>query len=267
MFRTIILFLYLVLHAVNLNAQPNDVPKIMEDSSFLLETSEDEEAENSSGFAKDVLSDTSINFSDFSIQRDSISAFKLKKEYGWVSNIDSFLLAQKKEANNKATVVSKQNRSGSFIGRIFNSAILQAFMWLIAAALVIFIIYKLFLSEGVFGRRSVKKTVDIETDEDDIRLLNDYDLLLRKAYGEQNWRFAMRFLFLKTLQKLNENNLISYAVDKTNSAYVKELTETRKEDFAALALYYEYIWYGKAAIEKTIFDSIENKFNSFLNKI
>jgi hypothetical protein len=264
--KTTALFLFLFLFAASMNGQNNPVPTTIEDSSFLLNNDEAEKNINSSGFAKEVLSDTSISFSDFSVKRDSISAIKLKKEYSWITNIDSFLTVQKKEDSNQSKIVIKQNSGSSFLGSLFNSAILQTVVWIAAATLVLFIIYKLFLSEGVFGRRSVKAGIQI-ADEDDTRLFNDYEVLLRKAYGEGNWRFSMRFLFLKTLQKLNKNEMINYAADKTNSAYVKELPAAKREDFASLALYYEYIWYGNVEIEKMVFDSIENKFNNFLNKI
>ena len=261
------LILFFFLFAASIHAQNTIVPKTIEDSTFLLNNNEQKENVDSSGFAKDVLSDTSINFSNFSIRRDSISVLKLKKEYSWITNIDSFLLDKKKEDSLQSKIVIKQNSSGSFLGSLFNSGILQAFMWVLAAALMLFIIYKLFLSEGVFGKRSVKTGINLQTDEHDTRLLNDYEVLLRKVYEEGNWRLAMHFLFLKTLQKLNENDMINYAVDKTNSAYVKELPAARRNDFASLSLYYEYVWYGNVEIEKTVFDTIENKFNNFLNKI
>ena len=266
MHKTTALFLFLFSFAVSSNGQNTVVPKTSEDSTFLLNNDEAEKNKNSSGFAKEVLSDTSISFSDFFIRRDSISSTKLKKEYSWITNIDSFLTAQKREDSNQSKMVIKQNSGTSFLGRLFNSAILQIVMWIAAAALVLFIIYNLFLSEGIFGSRSAKKAIQL-ADEDDTRLVIDYEALLRKAYADENWRFAMRFLFLKTLQKLNKNEMINYAVNKTNSAYLKELPVIKRNDFASLSLYYEYVWYGNVEIEKTVFDTIENKFNNFLNKI
>ena len=265
--KILVLFLFLSLNTASIDAQSTIVPKVITDSTFLLDNNEQNENVNSPGFAKDVLSDTSINFSNFSVPRDSILALKLKREYSWTTNIDSFLLAQKKEDSQQLKIVTKQHSGSSFLGSLFNSIFLQTLLWCLAAAFVLFIIYKLFLSEGIFSKQSVKTGINLQTDEDDTLLLNDYEVLLRKAYGEGNWRVAMRFLFLNTLQKLNNNGMINYAVDKTNSAYVKELPDANKNDFASLSLYYEYVWYGNVEIEKTVFDSIEKKFNIFLNKI
>ena len=263
------LFLFLLVLFVTLLpfAQESVVSSQANDSSFI--TAEDDEfsKKERSDFAKDVLGDTTVDFNDFSIQRDTVSAIKLKKDYSWITNIDSFLLAQKKEDSMQSKIVIKQNSGNSFLSNFLNSGILQVLMWIIAASLVLFIIYKLFLSEAVFNKRKTKAGINLQTEELDIHLVNDYDKLLHDAYADGNWRFAMRFLFLKTLQKLNEKQMIKYAVDKTNSTYLLELPAAKKSDFASLALYYEYIWYGKVEIQKNIFDSIQNKSDHFLNKI
>jgi Domain of unknown function (DUF4129) len=80
-------------------------------------------------------------------------------------------------------------------------------------------------------------------------------------------RLAMRYLFLKTLQKLNERELINFAADKTNSQYAREIPAAKRNEFANLALYYEYIWYGNVGVQKETFDGIKTKFDTFLNKI
>ena len=267
MMRKIFLSFFLLVITYCAIAQDNGVVLPSIDTSFTIGEDDESDMEEESEFAKDVLGDTTVNFNDFLISKDSVASLKLKKDYGWIKNIDSFLLAQKKEDGKQAKIVTKQNSGSSFLDNLFNSGILQVIMWVIAAAVVLFIIYKIFLSEAVFGRRNVKAGINLQNDEEDEDLVNDYDQLLRKAHVEGNWRFAMRFLFLKTLQKLNEKELIKYAVDKTNSAYVLELPSAKKNDFASLALYYEYVWYGKAEIGKDTFDAIENKFNNFLNKI
>ena len=267
MCKIIFLFFVFLLLAAFVDAQSTNAPGVKKDSTFLLDDDNDDDTSNSSGFAKEVLSDTTINFSDFTIQNDTLAALKLRHEYRWISNIDSFLLAQKKEDSEQAKIVIKQNSGKSFLNYFFNSGILQTIMWVAVAALILFIIYRLFLSEGLFGIMSAKAGVNVQTDEDDVRLVDDYEILLRKSYTEGNWRFAMRFLFLKTLRKLSEQSMIVYAVDKTNSMYINEIPLAKRNEFVTLAHYYEYIWYGNIEIEKTVFDNIENKFNSFLSNI
>ena len=265
--RKIFFFSIILIGTLSSFAQESVVSSQANDSSFTIAEDDELSTKEESDFAKEVLGDTTISFNDFSIQRDTVSAIKLKRDYSWITNIDSFLLAQKMDDNMQSKIVIKQNSGNSFISNFLNSGILQVLMWIIAASLVLFIIYKLFLSEAVFNKRKTKAGINLQTEELDIHLVNDYDKLLNVAYADGNWRFAMRYLFLKTLQKLNENEMIKYAVDKTNSVYVLELPVAKKNDFASLALYYEYIWYGKVEIQKNIFDSIQIKYDHFLNKI
>ena len=180
--------------------------------------------------------------------------------------MDSFLIDKKKQADKQTKITVRENKGSSFLDGIFNSGILQTLLWMAAISLLLFIIYKLFLSNAIFSKRLKKVKIEVEQEED-VTLTNYYDALLRKAYNAGELRIAMRFLFLKTLQKLNDRELIRYSVDKTNSNYVKELPPAKRNLFASLALYYEYIWYGNAPVTKDTFDAIEIKFNDFLNRL
>ena len=245
-------------------AQENTIVESLEDSSFIVNEQQDDE-DNTSGFAKDVTGDTSINFNGLEVTKDSITFWKNKKEYSWIKNLDSFLLDKKKQTEKQQKIVFRENNNRSFFDAFFNSNILQTILWMGAVALLLFIIYKLFLSNAVFNKRSKKAKVEIQEDADDTTLANDYNSLLRRAYLKGEWKLAMRFLFLKTLQNLNNKELIRYSIDKTNSNYVRELPPATRNMFSSLALYYEYIWYGNAPVTKETFDAIENKFNEFLN--
>lgn len=269
MHKQVFLFIFFSLSIFCASAQRNSAIEKIEDSTFNINTDveEEEDEENNSGFAEDVKGDTSINFNGLEIRRDSISLWKTKKEYSWIKNIDSFLIDKKKQAEKQTKITVQDNKGSSFLDGLFNSGILQTILWMAAIALLLFIIYKLFLSNAVFGKRSKKAKIEVEQDEEDVTLSNDYDSLLRKAYHAGEFKMAMRFLFLKTLQKLNDRELIRYSVDKTNSNYVKELPAAKRNLFASLALYYEYIWYGNAAVSKETFDTIEIKFNEFLNRL
>ncbi|MFN0082558.1 MAG: hypothetical protein ACKVOM_08575 [Ferruginibacter sp.] len=265
--KTIISFLVFFIMGVAVHAQSDTMSYSATDSTYLIDDDEEEDNETESNFAKDVLSDTSINFNEYALNKDSIAFWKNKKEYGWISNLDSFLLAKKKEASAQSKVVVSENRGGSFLGSLFNSGVLQFIIWLVAAALVIFIIYKLFLSQGIFSKQSAKSKLQVQEVEEEVLLNNDYDSLINRGYGSGDLRLAMHFLFLKTLKKLSDRELITYAVDKTNTTYMTELPAAKRNDFAALALYYEYVWYGKISIERTTFDSIKSKFDEFLNRL
>jgi hypothetical protein len=225
-----------------------------------------------STFAEDVLGDTTVNFRDIIISADSLKSWKENKRYAWINNLDSLLKdKQKKEDEEmKANINTGRNLSNgiSAFDRILGSGILKIILWIIAGCVILFIIQNLFLSNGIFSSGGKKaKNVVVEQEEVDNNMESDFESLQRKAYAAGDLRMAMRYLFLKTLQKLNDRELIRFAVDKTNTAYARELPAAKRNEFASLALYYEYIWYGNIAVQKQTFDGIENKFNEFLKRI
>jgi hypothetical protein len=225
-----------------------------------------------STFAEDVLGDTTVYFRDLIISPDSLKSWKENKKFAWINNIDSLLKdkQQKEDEDDNKSMRNVRNVSDGLSGfeRFLNSGFLQLLLWIIGGSVVAFIIYRLFLSKGLFGTGGKKAKATVEEQEDvDNNMESDFDTLKRKAYGAGDLRMAMRYLFLKTLQKLNDKELIRFAADKTNSAYARELPQAKRNEFASLALYYEYIWYGNIAVQKQIFDGIENKFNEFLKRL
>lgn len=209
----------------------------------------------------EAASDTTINLRSVIIREDSVFARKQKKEYVWIKTLDSLL----HDAQNKSNS-SVKKYSPSFLDRVFNSVWLRVFLLLIAGGIVVYIISRLFLSTGIFRKPSKKITEQPEEAYED-SMAKDFGPMLRNAVAAGDLRLAMRYLFLQTMQKLNERGLIIFAADKTNSMYVNELSPLHKNTFATLALYYEYIWYGEAEVNKENFDAISTKFNDFIRKI
>lgn len=223
-------------------------------------------------FAEDVLGDTTVNFRDIFISPDSLNSWKANKKYAWINSLDSLLKEkQRKEDEQMEDTIKKSKNITDGISafdRILSSGILKIILWIIAGCVILFIIQNLFLSKGIFTSGGKKaKNVVAEQEEIDNNMESDFESLQRKAYATGDLRMAMRYLFLKTLQKLNDRELIRFAADKTNSAYARELPQAKRNEFASLALYYEYIWYGNITVQKGTFDGIENKFNEFLKRI
>ncbi len=73
----------------------------------------------------------------------------------------------------------------------------------------------------------------------------DYNLLIKDALSEGNFRMAIRYHYLLTLQKLTLKGLISYHMDKTNSDYLYELKEKNlSQSFRYVSYIYDHVWYG-----------------------
>ena len=233
----------------------------------LIDSTEDTEIPDSAagGFSHEVFGDTTVTFRSFVLSRYSLAAWKIQKEYRWINNLDSLLHDEEKKSKNKSQ--RTEYRSPSLAEGILDSAILKWILWIIAGSVVGFIIYQLFLSRGIFGTASAKAVKESDDEVPENIADKDFNYFLNKAYAAGDLRTATRYLFLMTLQKLDQKELIRFGADKTNSTYMYELPPAQRNDFATLSLYYEYIWYGKAPVQKETFDMIRERFNHFFNKL
>jgi hypothetical protein len=255
--RIIIFFLIFFLSAFTISAQNQVSPN---------ETISADSELQDDGYKADILTDTLLSINTITIPSDTIAALKIKKEFAYEKNLDSLLKASQNEQINNP-VIKKRSSSGSFLDAFFASGIVEIILWSIAILFVIFILYNLFLSKGAFRRTGKKSPEAEQISEEEIFENENYDSLLNQAYKLQDFRLAVRYLFLKTLQKLNESSLIEFATGKTNTKYVYEVPQNKRNEFAALVLNYEYVWYGHVTINKELYDAIETKFSTFFNKI
>jgi nitrogen fixation/metabolism regulation signal transduction histidine kinase len=146
--------------------------------------------------------------------------------------------------------------------------VVQFILWAVIIMVLLFIVYKLFVSQGLFTKNKtdavVKESGEISKEMTDPA---DYDAMIRQSYTKGDYRMAVRFLFLKTLRLLAERGYIQYETDKTNYRYVQEIKADKKQSFASLVLDYEYVWYGHIDLVKDQYEQVEKKYQSFLNKV
>jgi hypothetical protein len=253
-----------------------------QDSTYLDEDQED----SSTALSADIKGDTLLSYRPMADMRDTVNEWKRREAFAYINNLDSILRAAQKEQDERATRSANSSREkdgklkrtdeeerrltvregSSSPNGMFNSGIFQGIMWTLAGLFIAFVLYNLILSKGIFKKSTaVKSTEETVSEEPENIAEGDYDRLLRQAYLLGDLRMAARYLFLKTLQKLHEKELIVFSQDKTNSDYVYELPEAKRNAFSSLALYYEYIWYGNMPISKEDFNKVESKFNQFLN--
>jgi hypothetical protein len=210
--------------------------------------------------------DTTLYTNELDFSYDSIKNWRNFKEYAYAKNLDSLLKSlKKKEAKQPPP---RLPRTGIF-NDLLGSGILKLLLWTAAVCFLFFILYRLFLAEGVFKRRSVSnKNNEAAVEEEIITNESDFDALIRQALQSSNYRLAVRYQYLRTLHLLAGKNLVSLAPDKTNFNYVSEITNRdHRNAFAALTLNYEYVWYGEFDIDKNIYDKIENGFTSLNKKV
>lgn len=210
----------------------------------------------------DEPADTTLYKNDLTLSHDSIKNWKNLKAYAYTKYLDSLL----KNIKKKEPEQSKPRNS--ILSGLFNSDIITVLLWTAAITFVLFILYRLFLAEGAFKRKSKSVNAEAGVEEEIITNESDFDALIRQALQNGNYRQAVRYQYLRTLHLLAGKSLLELAPDKTNFQYVSEIANrSYQQDFASLTLNYEYVWYGEFEIDKNIYDKIENNFRGFNQKI
>jgi Domain of unknown function (DUF4129) len=231
----------------------------------------DEEVFEESSYYKDTFIVSNRHF----LSPDSIRLLKEDKQFLYAKNLDSLLVDLKKKEEERKRKEKNETESApsddisstpSFIESLFGSKILQYVLWALAALFVVFVIYKLAFTEGGFKRTSADDRSNVKVlEEEDVTPVQgrNFDAAINKAKSENNYRLAVRYLYLQLLQRLTAAGAIEFAVDKTNTEYLRELTgKPYKETVAELTRYYDYVWYGEFEMDETLYTRVESKFKN-----
>ena len=131
----------------------------------------------------------------------------------------------------------------------------------------IYFIIKLLGVNNIFSRKPTVVEVPYSESTENIHEIS-FDEQIEKALAAYNYRLAVRLLYLQTLKQLNDAQLIYWKAEKTNSAYLAELTsKEHKRSFGALTLQFEYVWYGDFPINAQSFGSIQSMFQNFKQQL
>ena len=172
----------------------------------------------------------------------------------------------KEDKVNKKNFEPKKNPNLSFL-KIFADFMKTIFPFLLAA-IIIFIILKLYLGESInlwnFNKPKNKLAEKLIYEDEDIES-TDLDSLLKRALENKNTRLATRYYYLLVLKKLSQKEIIKYDKDKTNSEYLFELEDVGiRKDFSYLSYIYSYVWYGEFNLNENDFNKVQKRYKSFL---
>lgn len=223
-----------------------------------------------------VLSTDSSDMRSFlNSKSDSLTKWKMSREFLYMNYLDSLLRKQKgvksdtvRFNENSGEIKKSQERSNPVAIRFLNSFPVQIFFWLMAVFFVAFVIYKVVYRNEMFSINR-KKSID-ETDDDSLKLNepSEYDIHISTAETNKDFNLAVRYLYLKTIAILSEKELIQFSADKTNREYLSEMESgLLAKDFGSLTHDYEYIWYGKFVIDRHHYDLIKDQFIQFIKKV
>lgn len=98
---------------------------------------------------------------------------------------------------------------------------------------------------------------------DDIESVN-IDQLIDEALKNSNYRLAIRWCFLRSLQLLNQHKQIAWQPAKTNIDYQYELKNPGlRESFSRLSYVFDYVWYGEMAANENTFLKYKSELEKF----
>lgn len=149
---------------------------------------------------------------------------------------------------------------------------LRNLLWvLVVGGFVVLLIWFLLSSDVQLFRRKPPVVQKPEDEEEYIteNLFDiDYESALKRAVAAQNYRLAIRLMYLQTLKELALRNIIQYRQERTNSDYLMQLFQTAYyKDFFRLTRNFEYAWYGNFAVSPTSFEQIRQEFTNFKHRM
>lgn len=213
-----------------------------------------------------IPTDTILLIHSIFLEQDTINRWKKKKEFAYIKNLDSLLKAQQ-EKENKSAQSTFTPPNVSFLDRLLRTSFFKNLFWLLAIFFVAIIIYQLVKNKAMFKRIDVRKTAEEISLQETLLPADDYEKLIHQSCRLGDYRMAVRYLFLNTLQQLSRQNLVEWAKEKTNTGYLVEMPHQWRNDFKKLMYHYEYVWYGNFAISKEQFETVQKQYTSFLQKI
>ena len=132
-------------------------------------------------------------------------------------------------------------------------------LYIFCAAAIIFAILKLMgvSVSGLFRRDESADRIDMQpVMEQNIHEIN-FEEEISRAQQSQDYRKAVRLLYIWTLKRLADADQIHWHSGKTNADYQRELqNHPLLPDFRSLSIYYEYAWYGEFPVDAQLYEKV-----------
>lgn len=140
--------------------------------------------------------------------------------------------------------------------------IIKVFVYILLIVFAFYILVKLLVGDNAssFFSRQSKMVSPLNIQEEHIENV-DLDSYIKNALKEENYRLAIRYMYLKSLKLLSLNNIIEWHFEKTNNDYYSEIeSESLKKNFKKASYLYDNIWYGEYALDKAGFENAKKDF-------
>jgi len=145
------------------------------------------------------------------------------------------------------------------------------FFIIVGAGLIVFFIIKATGAGGnlLFKGKTKRKedTIDASLEDVDIHAIT-YEDEIAKAKARQDYRYAVRLWFLRSLKEMSDLHLINWKIDKTNSDYYHELGGSKlQKEFGSVSLLYDYVWYGEFQLSELRYREAEAELSRYIENV
>ena len=195
----------------------------------------------------DELLEKYINDSSFDYEN------KLENKEDWITKITSW--------------INEQLRSLRYSDAY--STALDVFYYILIFFALIIIVWGILKGDKgfLFFGKSVKNEINLIEQKEDINQIN-FDQLILSAIENKNYKLAIRYLFLKSLKLLSDNDIIEYKKEKTNYQYLAEIRDKQLAiTFRETAHRFDWIWYGDFPIDEKLMDNSQHEFNKLFRML
>lgn len=157
-------------------------------------------------------------------------------------------------------LLDRLNTTGTFVSYFFYIAILAIFVYAVIKLLGINM-------QSIFLKNKKINIPDFEVFDEDIYGINFENIIL-KAEKVEDFKTAIRYLYILYLKVLTEKEIIEWKINKTNIDYRNEIINTKYySKFKYLTLIYEYVWYGEFSVDKNQYKKYKKSFEKTYKEI
>src|SRR5688500_6533948 len=159
-----------------------------------------------------------------------------------------------------------RERSGleRFFSALSKSTALKVILYSMLIAAIIYILYQVMVVNNCFIFSRSRRNRLAGDASHNVSINENLDEKIKEAIDNSNYRQAIRYMYLKTLKVLSDNNVITLHAKSTNQDYIRQMY--KHDDlgqFRQLTRIYEYVWYGEFDPTETQFEIIRTNFNKF----
>lgn len=260
----VLIFSWALLCPLLLSAQSDPVEEVVVDSTvFKFNDQPQEGTQTTTNEVRDEeVEYSSPNFADTATLRNvpqkTIDSLKAKKDFEYANDPSYWIKEKPKEST---------RRSGGFFNWLFESDAVRWIMYIVLVAVIMFVIYRIIVNNNLFYNSS-RKIPGAGEDEIVEAEYDNLDYKIQAAIDKQEYRKAVRYLYVKTLRQLDDRGWIRFHSQGTNHEYISQMSKyPLSGDFNFITRVYEYVWYGEFDLNEHQFGQVRTNFDKILKAV